>query len=59
MLHKCRDGNEFRNANPPQRQDPQGIAALAEAAGAAGLEDGGRGWDRTSDPLDVNEVLSR
>ena len=23
------------------------------------VKDGGRGWDRTSDPLDVNEVLSR
>jgi len=22
-------------------------------------KNGGRGWDRTSDPLDVNEVLSR
>ena len=27
--------------------------------GRIGRLDGGRGWDRTSDPYDVNVVLSR
>ncbi len=35
------------------RHDPEGQFTICRKKG------GGRYWDRTSDPFDVNEVLSR
>ena len=49
------------NSSENKGQYPRKKGLLSIGTGFAGLEglDGGRDRDRTCDPLDVNEVLSR